>query len=125
MPKVTVDLQEVFRNIDRINGGVIGAMKDGLDIGLFETVDFVKTEYARPSTGKGFTDRTGNLRNSIGSDSQFVHGGVLGVVRAKMDYAPIVETRSDGMFAFLWPGVNEKGDLILSRIGSAVKLILR
>jgi hypothetical protein len=124
MAKATVDYQEVFRNIDRINGGVIGAMKDGLDIALREVVDFIKVEYSRPKTGKGFTDRTVNLRNSIGSDSQLVHRGVVGVVRAKMDYAPVVETRHEGRFAFLWPGVNEKGDLFLERIGSAVKLII-
>ena len=125
MAKVTVDFQEVFRNIDRINGGVVGAMKDGLDVALLEVEDFIKVEYSRPSTGKGFTDRTANLRNSIGSDSELVHNGVVGVVRAKMDYAPVVETRHEGKYAFLWPGVNEKGDLILDRIGSAVKLILR
>ena len=125
MAKVRVDYQEVFRKIDRINGGIVGAMKDGLDIALREVVDYIKVEYARPNTGKGFTDRTANLRNSIGSDSEMRHNGVLGVVRAKMEYAPIVETLNSGMYAFLWPGTNEKGDLIVDRIGSAVKLILR
>lgn len=124
MAKVSLDAQEVFRNIDRINGGVIGAMKDGLDIGLREAVDHIKVDYSRPRTGKGFTDRTANLRNSIGQDSQLVHRGVVGVVRAKMKYAPVVETRSEGKFAFIWPGVNDMGDNFLKRIGDAVKQIL-
>lgn len=124
MAQVYVEAQEVIRNIDRINGGVNGAMKDGLDIALQEVLDFIKVEYSRSATGKGFTDRTGNLRNSMGKDSEFTFNGVLGVIRAKMKYAEVVETRNSGQFAFLWPGTTEKGDVFLNRIGSAVKLIL-
>jgi len=118
------DLLGINRNIDRINKGVLPAMKDGLDIGLLETVDWIKTEYSRPVTGKGFTDQTGNLRNSIGQNSQLQFGGVLGAIIAKMPYAPNVEAKAEGRFAYLWPGTIERGDQIVDRIAQAVRAIL-
>lgn len=124
MAGLYLDTQEVFRNIDRITGGISGAMKDGLDIALREAVDHIKQEYSRPATGKGFTDRTANLRNSLGQDSQLVFGGVLGVIFAKMSYAPVVETRHDGKFSFMWPGVRDKADNFVMRIANSVKGIL-
>ena len=113
MPETFVDSQEVIRNIDRISGGLSGAMKDGLDVALIETQDFIKVEYSRPATGKGFTDRTANLRNSISHDSWLVFQGAEGVITADMPYAEIVETRYEGKFAYLWPGTVEKGDVFL------------
>jgi hypothetical protein len=125
MASLQFDAQEVFRNIDRIDGGIYNAMKGGLDIGLIEAVDHIKVAYSRPTTGKGFTDRTGNLRNSLGHESQLSFGGVVGVIRAKMPYAPVVETRREGMYAFMWPGVMDMADNFLERIGDSVKLLLR
>ena len=124
MAKTTVDYQKIFRQIDKINGGMASAVKDGLDIALRENVDYIKVEYSRPTTGKGFTDRTANLRNSIGQDSQLTHRGAMGIVNAKMEYAPYVETINEGQYAFLWPGVNDMGDNYLKRIGEAVKRLL-
>lgn len=124
MASLQFDAQEVFRNIDRINGGVNSAMKDGLDIGLREAVDHIKINYSRPNTGKGFTDRTANLRNSLSQDSQLTVNGVEGWVTANMPYAERVETVVEGKYAFLWPGTLDMGDNFLKRIGDAVKLIL-
>lgn len=124
MVSLRFDAQEVFRNIDRINGGVHAAMKDGLDIGLREAVDHIKINYSRPNTGKGFTDRTANLRNSLSSDSELTVKGVEGVVTADMPYAEFVETIGEGKYASLWPGTVDMGDNFLKRIGDAVKLIM-
>jgi len=118
-------LAGINRNIDKIERNLAGAMKAGMDVGLLKAVNHIKTGYSRPATGKGFTDRTANLRNSIDKETERVsRHRVEGVTKADMDYAPYVETRNEGRFAFLWPGTNDQGDDILKSIAAAVSPLL-
>ncbi len=116
---------EIFRNLDAISRNLAGAMELGLGAGLRGTSDHIKTEYSRPATGKGFTDRTANLRNSIDSATERVgRYRVEGAVFANEDYAPYVETRHEGRFAFLFPGTMDRANDIVGAVAAAVKPLL-
>ena len=93
-----------------------------MDVELRKTVNHIKTEYNRPSGGKGFTDRTGNLRNSINSKTESKGKEVVGYTYAGEDYAPHVEQRYEGRYAFLWPGTNDRGARIAR--GEAISELL-
>lgn len=67
----------------------------------------VRTEYVRPVTGKGFTDRTGNLRESIRAYVTLTEHRVLLKLVAGMYYARIVETIKDGTYAYLGPTIQD------------------
>ncbi len=62
-----------------------------------------------------FTDRTGNLRNSIKGTSTVSHESARMVVSASMQYAPFVElgTSRSAPYAFLWPSVAANTDRVL------------
>lgn len=66
-------------------------------------LEHVRTEYVRPITGKGFTDRTGDLRGSLDAIVIFEGGKVRIRFVAMMDYAAAVEKIKDGTYAYLGP----------------------
>ncbi len=53
-----------------------------------------------------FTDRTGNLRNSINADIEAIStDAVTMILQANMEYAPYVELRFANRYAYLVPAV--------------------
>lgn len=62
-----------------------------------------------------FTDRTGNLRNSIKGSSEVRDDYARMTVSASMEYAPFVElgTSRARAYAFLWPSVAANTDNVL------------
>ncbi len=70
-------------------------------------VEYSKTMFNRPYTGRGFTDRTGDLRRSIRGDVSIVERAVIMKLSASMPYAKYVETMRSGEYAFLAPALEE------------------
>ena len=125
MAKSIEGLDKVTRNIDTAQKDIMKAAAAGMDYGLRGAVNHIKTEYSRPSTGKGFTDRTGNLRNSLAKKTEPGSDKVVGWVYATEEYAPQVELRWEGKYAYMLPGVKDKETDIKDAIGDAVKEALK
>lgn len=78
-----------------------------------------KTAYDRPRTGQGFTDRTGNLRNSIDAFvAEATQEYVLVLLTAGMEYAPFVELLHKAEYAFLRPTVEDLQPQLLQKLQS-------
>lgn len=118
-------LDKVLRKMRAAEVGIMEATAEGMDYALRDTVNHIKTAYSRPATGKGFADITTNLRNSINKDVERKRKKIIGWIFATMDYAPHVELRHEGKYAYLWPGVKDKEKDILNNISRIVKLFLR
>lgn len=57
-------------------------------------------------TNAPFTDQTGNLRNSIKGEIESVSADMVTIIlSAGMEYAPYVELRWEGRFAYLLPAI--------------------
>lgn len=95
-------------------------------------IEQVKTEYVRPVTGKGFTDRTGDLRGSIGATIAVESDPtkIRVVLSAGMEYAVYVEKIKNGTYAYLGPALNDirpeiavmaKADLAAAKVAEKVK----
>ncbi len=71
-----------------------------------------------------FTDRTGNLRNSIKGTSAGAMGTYRIVVSASMSYAPFVElgTSRSRPYAFLWPTVAANVDNVMGIFNRRLKI---
>jgi hypothetical protein len=115
------NLDNVLAGIDNAERQILGQIVAGMDYGLRDTVNHIKRGYDRPRTGKGFTDRTGNLRNSLDKKVVPDRHGAEGYVYAGMDYAPHVEERWEGRYAYLWPGVQDKKGDILDAVQKAIR----
>lgn len=118
-------LDEVLRNMAKVVPGVLEATAEGMDYALRDTVNHIKTEYSRPRTGKGFADRTTNLRNSINKAQETLALLVIGWIFASMSYAIHVELGNEGQYAYLWPGTKEKEKDILNNISRFIKLFIK
>lgn len=98
-------------------------------VGLIESVeqvaiiiaDFIRVNYQRPITGKGFTDQTGALRQSITSKVTVEKGVIIAWVFAGMEYAPFVEVISGGKYAFMLPGFLAKKPEIMKLLIKELK----
>lgn len=94
----------------------------GMSYALKETVNYGKVAYSRPKTGKGFTDRTTNLRNSWNSTVMIDGLTVIGYIYAgwgsmpDVNYPYYVETRWDGKYAYLYPSVMDKKEYIYDTV---------
>lgn len=117
-------MDEVLRNLQAAEDGIMKATAAGMDFALRDTVNHIKTAYSRPRTGKGFADRTTNLRNSINKAQEILTMMVIGWIFATMPYASHVELRHEGMYAYLWPGTKDKEKDILNNISRFIKLFL-
>lgn len=121
----TVGLNTVLKNIDNVEDNVLKNLYSGMDYGCRDAVNYIKKEYAdsREHTGHGFTSRTHNLQNSINSQPFVVERSVIGVIFADMSYAPYVEFKYEGQYAYLWPGANDKKGDIVKAIIKFVKVV--
>jgi hypothetical protein len=112
-------LGDVLKNMDDAGELILDATEVGMDIELRRTVNHIKNEYDRQKTGKGFTDS----RNSIDSDTEREKKEVVGYVHVGTPYSPHLELRMSGMYAFLWPGTNDRAQDIKDGIAKNVRLI--
>lgn len=93
--------------IDRMRETVYGNAQAVCEQISAMLLDHVKTEYVRPLTGKGFTDRTGDLRASIQAAVTFDNFKFRIKFSAGMVYAGIVEMIKDGTYAYFMPTVHD------------------
>jgi len=123
-------MREVTKKMDRAQRNIAKAILIAMDHSLRDTVNYIKTDYAdsRAKTGKGFTSKTHNLQNSIGHKQGIEKDEVVGYVHAGWgpeDYAGHVEMRWEGKYAYLWPGVNDKGKEIKKTIADDIKAVIK
>lgn len=118
-------LDKVLRNLDDVGAKILKAGLIGMDYALRDTTNHIKVEYNRTRSGKGFADRTGRLRNSIAFKKFIERQRAIGYITAGMPYAPHVELRHEGKYAYLWPGVKEKQKDIKKRIADSVRQAIK
>jgi CobQ-like glutamine amidotransferase family enzyme len=123
-------LDKILANLTKKEADLRKTVFVGMKYALKETVNYGKEAYSRPATGKGFTDRTTNLRNSWNSTVLIDGINVVGYVhvgwgndrvdektgKVKKNYAYYVETRWDGKYAYLYPSVNDKREYIFDTV---------
>ena len=113
---------KIIANLTKKEADLKKVMFTGMKYALKETVNYGKKEYSRPKTGKGFTDRTTNLRNSWNSTVMIEGLNIVGYVHAgwgsmpDKNYPYYVETRWDGKYAYLYPSVMDKKEYIFNTI---------
>ncbi len=103
------NIDEVLKNLDKAEAEIIKNLYRGIQLATLATESHIKKEYNREKTGKGFTDRTGTLRRSIGSKTVYRLNKnlVIGYIFAGTYYAVYVEFRWGGKYAYLWPGITD------------------
>lgn len=113
--KIKQDLEEFER--------AVAAQAEDLaeDLGK-RMIDHVWEAYDRPTTGKGFTNRTFNLRKSIRADVDVHPNKVVLRMRAGMHYASYVEGIKDGMYAYLGPTIDDMLPVAESMIAERMKV---
>lgn len=112
---------------DMINEELSVAIKNIVD----RIKDIINTDYRRVGTlhpsylnpspsGKGFTDRTGNLRQSIQSWVEESSNKTVGYVSAGVDYDKYVELLWGGKYSFMLPALMQSNQYILNEVSNAV-----
>ena len=125
-------LNDVLANLNKYERLGYEASERGVKKAVFATVAHIKKEYRRNVTGKGFSNVSGLLRASIRSEVKLESGRIIGYVIAgwggkregKSSYAPYVEFRWGGRYAYLWPGVKDMKKEIERLITAELKGVL-
>ena len=121
--------KSVLKNLAKAERAGLKATEQGVKKAAIATASHVKREYNRPATGKGFSNVSGLLRSSIRDDVAvkgkqiigYVIAGWGGMQKGKKSYAPYVEFRWGGQYAYLWPGVKDMKKEIFSIIKKEMK----
>ena len=106
-------VKNVLGNLDKAERAGRKAAERGITKAAMATAAHIKKEFRREVSGKGFQNRSGMLRASIRSEVRLKSNEVIGYViagwggtqKGKKSYAPYVEFRWSGKYAYLWPGV--------------------
>jgi len=112
-------VDETRKNLKEFERKLIKRLVNAIELVAIAVADHIKVTYQRPLTGKGFTDRTGALRQSITHKVRVERGMIVAYIFAGMEYAPHVESAPHvefvvgGKYAFMLPGfVDMKGMII-------------
>ena len=106
-------VDETRKNLKEFERKLIKRLVNAIELVAIAVADHIKVTYQRPLTGKGFTDRTGALRQSITHKVRVERGMIVAYIFAGMEYAPHVEFVVGGKYAFMLPGfVDMKGMII-------------
>ncbi len=125
-------LNDVLGNLIKYERLGYKAAERGVKKAAMATASYIKKEYRRNVTGKGFSNVSGLLRASIRSEVKLESGLIIGYVIAgwggqregKSSYAPYVEFRWGGRYAYLWPGVKDMKKEIERLITAELKGVL-
>ncbi len=125
-------LDHVIRKLKASEQKGVRAAARGVTKAAMATAAHIKKEYRRNVTGKGFNNVSSLLRASIRSEVKLESGVILGYVIAgwggqregKSSYAPYVEFRWGGRYAYLWPGVKDMKAEIERLITEEIKGVL-
>jgi len=117
-------LDTVLKNLDRAEAEIVKAGVKGVGLASLATEAHIKKEFQRQRTGKGFTDRTGTLRRSIGHHVIIESKSyIMGYIYAGTYYAIYVECRWNGKYAFLLPGLMEMQGKIWTILEKTLKAL--
>ena len=118
-------MNKVLKTLDAAEGAILTAAARGMGKAALLTEAHIKVNYNRQRTGKGFTDRSSFLRNSIGSAVVVANKNfIMGYVFAGKDYAVWVEHRWSGKYAFLWPGVQDMRTKIFATLAEEMRGVI-
>ena len=115
-------LDKVLKNLDAAEGAIVNAAARGMGKAALLTEAHIKVEYNRERTGKGFTDRTSLLRQSISHKVTIERGMIVAWIFASGGgpgedaYAHHVEHIVGGKYAFMLPGFLDMKREIVSLI---------
>lgn len=120
---------KVLKNMKGFQRQFVAGLIESVEQVAIIIADFIRVTYQRPITGKGFTDRTSLLRQSISHKVTVERGLVIGWIFAsgggggKDDeaYAHHVEFISGGKFAFMLPGFLAKKPEIMKLLIKELK----
>lgn len=101
------------------------ALLAGVTESMIQISNHIKVAYQRPITGKGFTDHTGSLRQSINGSANLIPNGIRGIVIAGMEYSLRVELVAGGTYAYMLPGFLEMEHTIVPTITNRARRELR
>jgi len=98
-------VDEVSKNLKIFERKLIERLVLAMGFVAMAITTHIKVAYQRPISGKGFTDRTGDLRRSITHSKPVIERGMIVVyIFAGMEYGPHVEFVVAGKYAFMLPG---------------------
>jgi len=127
----TVDDKEVQRLLKVLPDLISEELSLAIDNSVDHVKELIMTDYKRvgnlypsylnpSSSGKGFTDRTGTLRQSIQSWVEEYNDKTVGYVSAGVDYDKYVELLWGGKYSFMLPALIQSQSFINNEIGWAV-----
>ncbi len=131
-PNVTVNDTSAKAMLNALKKQIMWAIPGAIDNSLRKIQDTIYTDYRRigdasPSSqnpsksGLGFTDRTGQLRSSIGYDTKISTTKVVGTLSADTDYALFVEQLWGGKYAYMLPALIQNYDYISNEVVDAAE----
>ena len=97
-------VDEVSKNLKVFERKLIERLVLAMGFVAMAITTHIKVAYQRPISGKGFTDRTGALRQSITHKVVIERGMIVAYIYAGMEYGPYVEFVVAGKYAFMLPG---------------------
>jgi hypothetical protein len=127
----TVDQAAAQQQLSMLSNLIVDEMSTGINNIVQHIKELIDTDYKRsgnlvpsymnPSpSGKGFTDRTGALRQSIQAWVEEMPGKTIGYVSAGTDYDKYVELLWDGKYSFMLPALEQSRAYILNEVSWAV-----
>ncbi len=119
---------DIFKNLQQYEADGRKAAERGVHKAAIATASHIQREYRRNTTGKGFDNVSGLLRSSIRGVLKVVGKKIYGYIVAgtgSLHYAPYVEFRWGGKFAYLWPGVKDMTKKIFVIINTELKGIIK
>lgn len=92
------------KNLKLFQRQILARLLKAMEFVAMAIVVHIQITYQRPLSGKGFTDRTGALRQSITYKVRIERNMIVVYIYAGMEYAPHVEYVVAGKYAFMLPG---------------------
>ena len=121
---IVTGIDQTIANLRRVEAAYIKRLAMALEFAADMLVNYIKVEFDRPATGRGFTDRTTNLRNSISRSNAVIDGDSVVVwVYAGEDYAIYVELHNGRIYAFMLPALNDKRREIFNIVKMALRKV--
>lgn len=113
---MTINLADILKGVEEWTDSLEQKALAAMEAVMTALENWAKTEHS-------YTDRTGNLTNSIRGfvESAIVNGVLTGTLTATMEYAVFVELARSGKWAFLQPTIERHEADILKLLGDGMK----
>lgn len=100
-------------NPKKANKRIAHALFAGVTEASMATVVHIQTQFQRPITGKGFTDRTGMTRQSITHRVDLTRNGIRASIISGAAHSIHLEHVAGGKYAYMLPGFLEMRSRLL------------